>query len=171
MYVENPRKGMENHSLSRNGMILLYSNLYYVRKRGHSRIIRVFFLKERSCFLHSYLINFLLSSPNIYLGSYPKIRLHVSLIIWGTWLSTRIGVRSSLPYFGPFHTYDIICWLEDKDCANLALGPVGRWLCHCLGNNPWTLRRTSRVQWKIHVSLKWFNMHSIDKRYSHSCWP
>ena len=81
MYMENPRKGMKNHGLSKNGMFLLYSDLYYVRKRGHSHTIKVFFLKEMSCFLHSYLINFLLFSPNIYLGSYPKIRLHVPLII------------------------------------------------------------------------------------------
>ena len=65
MYVENPEKGMKNHGLSKNGMFLLYSALYYVGKRGHSYTIRVFFLKERPCFLPSYLINFLLFSPNI----------------------------------------------------------------------------------------------------------
>ena len=79
--MENPRKGMKNHGLSKNGMFLLCSNLYYVRKRGHSCTIRVFFLKERYCFLPSYLINFLLSSPNVFLGSYSKIQQHVPLII------------------------------------------------------------------------------------------
>ena len=129
-------KGMKNHSLSKNGMFLLHSDLYYVRKRGNSCIIRVFFLKERPCFLPSYLVNFPLSSPTIYLGLYLKIQLHVPLIIWGKWLNTKTGVKLSFPYFGPFHSYDIICWLEDRDCANVALGPVGRWLCHCLGNRP-----------------------------------
>ena len=144
---------MKNHGLSKNGMFLLCSNLYYVRKIGHSCIIRVFFLKERHCFLPSYLFNFLLSSPKYLLG-YPKIWLHVPLIIWGIWLSTRTDVKLSFSYFGYFHNCDIICWLEDKDCANVAVGPMGRWLCHCLGNSPWTLRRTSGVLWMIHVSLK-----------------
>ena len=71
--MENSRKGMKNHGLSKNVMFLLYSNLYYMRKRGHSCTIRVFFLKERPYFLPSYLINFLLSSPNIYLDSYSKM--------------------------------------------------------------------------------------------------
>ena len=48
MYVENPRKGMKNHGLSTNGMFLLYSDLYYVWKIGHSCTINVFFLKERN---------------------------------------------------------------------------------------------------------------------------
>ena len=135
MYVENPKKGMKNHSLSKNGMFLLRSDLYYVRKRGHSCTIRVFFFKKRPCFLPSYFVNFPLSSPTIYLGSYLKIQLHV-LIIWGIWLSTKTGVKSSFPYFGPFHSCDIICWLEDRDCTNMALGPMGRWLCHYFGNKP-----------------------------------
>ena len=33
MYVENPRKAMKNHGLSKNGMFLLYSDLYYVGKK------------------------------------------------------------------------------------------------------------------------------------------
>ena len=80
-YTWKTLKGMKNHSLSKNGMFLLCSDLYYVRKRCHTCTIRMFFPKERPYFLHSYLINFLLSSPNIYLGSYPKIQLHVPLII------------------------------------------------------------------------------------------
>ena len=47
MYVKNPEKGMKNHGLSKNGIFLLYSALYYVGKRGHSYTIRVFFLKKR----------------------------------------------------------------------------------------------------------------------------
>ena len=144
-------KGMKNHSLSKNGMFLLCSDLYYVRKRCHTCTIRMFFLKERPYFLHSYLINFLVSSLNIYLGSYPKIQLYVPFIIWEIWLSTKIGVKSLFSYFEPFHSCAIICWLEDRDCANVALGPMGRWLCHCLGNSPWTLRRTSGVLWLIQV--------------------
>ena len=84
MYVEYPRKWMKNHGLNKNGMFLLYSALHYVGKIGNSCTIRVFFLKEKPCFLPSYLVNFLLSSLKIYLGSYPKIQLHVSLIICGT---------------------------------------------------------------------------------------
>ena len=136
---------MNNHGLSKNEMFLFCSDLYYVRKSDHSYIIRMFFLKEWHCFLPSCLINFLLSSPNIYLGSYPKIQLHVPLIIRGIWLSTKADVKSSFPYFWHFHNCDIICWLDDRDCTNMALGPVGRWLCHCLENSPWTLRRSSGV--------------------------
>ena len=72
MYVENPRKGMKNHGLSKNGMFLLCSALYYGGKSGNSCTIRVFFPKERHWFLPSYLINFLLSSQKIYLGSYSQ---------------------------------------------------------------------------------------------------
>ena len=149
-------------------MFLLCSAFYYVGKRGNSCTIRVFFLKERPFFLPSYLINFLLSSPPIYLGSYPKIQLLVPLIIWGIWLSTKTGVKSSFPYFGPFHNCDIICWLEDKDCANMALVHWCPWVGD-LGNRPQTLRETSRVLWMIHMSLKWSNMHSTNKGCSHSC--
>ena len=89
MYVENPRKWMKHHVLNKNGMFLLYSALHYVRKIGDSCTIRVFFLKERPCFLPFYLVNFLLSFLKIYLGSYPKIQLHVSLIICRIWLSKK----------------------------------------------------------------------------------
>ena len=37
----NPSKGLKNHGLSNNGMFL---GLYYVKKRGFSCTIRVFFL-------------------------------------------------------------------------------------------------------------------------------
>ena len=43
-----------------------------MEKSGNSCTIRVFFLKEKPYFLPFYLINFLLSSLKIYLGSYPK---------------------------------------------------------------------------------------------------
>ena len=43
-------------------------------KSGNSCTMRVFFLKEKPYFLPFYLINFLLSSLKIYLGSYPKNR-------------------------------------------------------------------------------------------------
>ena len=158
---------MKNHGLSKNGMFLLCSDLYYVRKRGHSCTIRVLFLKERLCFLPSHLITFLLFSLYIYLRSYPNIQLHVPFIIWGIWLSTRTGVKSSFLYFRHFHSYDIICWLEDKDCTNVARGPVGKWLCYYLGNSPWTLRGTSGVLWMIHMFLKWSNMHSTNKGCLH----
>ena len=71
MYMKNPRKGMKNHGLNKNGMFLLCSTLYYMGKEV-TLVQRMFFLKERPCFLPSYLINFLLFSLKIYLGSYPK---------------------------------------------------------------------------------------------------
>ena len=60
MYVENPSKWMKNHSLSKNGMFLLCSDLYYVKKRGFSCTIRVFLLKENP-FLLSYQLSTLFS--------------------------------------------------------------------------------------------------------------
>ena len=52
---------------------LLFSALYYVERRGNFYTIRVFFLKRKTLFsIYSYLINFLLSSQKIYMGSYPK---------------------------------------------------------------------------------------------------
>ena len=78
MYVENPKKRMKNHGF------LLCSALYYMERRDNSYTIRVFFFqretirvtssfKGRPCFLPSYLINFLLSSQDIYSGSYLQI--------------------------------------------------------------------------------------------------
>ena len=60
MYMENPSKGMKNYSLSKNGMFLLCSDLYYVKKRGFSFTIRVFLLKESPCLL-SYQLSTLFS--------------------------------------------------------------------------------------------------------------
>ena len=62
------------------------------------------------------------------------IQMHVPLIIWGIWLSKKTGVKSSFFYFGPFHSCDVICWPKDRNCANVALEPMGRWPYHCLGN-------------------------------------
>ena len=170
MYVENPRKRDEKPQFEQEWNVLAPFRFVLCEEKRSLLSVRVFFLKERPYFLLFYLINFLLSSSNIYLGSYLKIQLHVPLIIWGIWLSTKTGVKSSFPYFGHFHSCTIICWLEDRNCANVALGPVGRWLGHCLGNSPWILR-TSRVLWLIHVSLKWSNMHLTNKRRHHSWWP
>ena len=63
MYVENPRKGMKNYGLSKNGMFLLC--LDYIMSEKMS-------ILYNKGVLPSYLINFLLSSQKIYLGSYPK---------------------------------------------------------------------------------------------------
>ena len=161
---------MKNLGLSKNRMFLLCSALYYVGKRGNSCTIRVFFLKERPYFLPSYLINFLLFLKRSSVLTL-KIQLHVLLIILGIWLSTKTGVKSSFPYFGHFHNCGIIWWLEERESVNVALWPVGRWLCHCLGHKPWPMRGTSGALWMIHVSLKLSNMHSTNKGCSHSCWP
>ena len=112
--------------------------------------------------------NSLLSFQNIYLGSCPN----------STTICSSYTLRNIVQYkdicqviifsFRPFHSYDIICWLEDKNCTNVALRPIGRWLCHCLENKSWTLRRTSKVMWLIYVSLMWSIMHSTKKGQSHS---
>ena len=47
MYVENPKKWMKNHSLSKKGAFLLCLALYCMERRGNSCTIRVFFLKKR----------------------------------------------------------------------------------------------------------------------------
>ena len=133
MYVETPRKWMKNHSWTKNGMFLLCSALYCVGKRGHSCIIRVFFLKEISCFLPSYLINFLLFSIDIYLGSYPKNTVAYFSYILRSVVEYKNRCQVII-FLGPFHSCDIIHWLEDRNCANVALRPVGGWLCHYLGN-------------------------------------
>ena len=169
MYMKNPSKGIKSHGLSKNGMFLLCSDLCYVKKRGISCTIRVFFLNERLCLLSYELSTFFSTISHWVLAL--KIQLHVPLIIWGIWLSTRTCVKSSFSYFGYFHSYDVICWLEDRNCANVTLRPVHKWLCHCSVNSPWKLRKTSKVLWMIHVSLKWSNMHSTNKGYLHSCWP
>ena len=139
------------------------SDLYYVKKRGISCTIRVFFLKERLCLL-SYQLSTLFSTISPWVLAL-KIQLHIPLIIWGIWLSTRTGVKSSFSYFGHFHSCDVICWLKDRNCTNVALGLMRRWLCHYSGNSHWTLRGrgTSGVLWMIDISLKWSNMHSTNK--------
>ena len=143
-----------------------------MERRDNSCTIRVFFLKRETLFstFISYQLSTLFSKD--LLRFLPlKIQLHIPLIIGGIWLSTKTGVKSSFPYFGHFHNCGIIWWLEERERPNVALWPVGRWLCHCLGNKPWTMKGTSGVLWMIHVSLKWSNMHSTNKGCSYSCWP
>ena len=48
MYVENPKKGMKNHSSSKRESLLLFSALYYVGNKSISCTIRVFFLKRET---------------------------------------------------------------------------------------------------------------------------
>ena len=126
MYVENPKEGWKTTMWARMECSSSAQTVLCV-KRGQFRTI---------------ILNFLLSSPNIYLGSCLTIQLHVLLIIWRIWLSAKIGVKSSFPYFGLFHSCDILYWLKNRDCTNVALGPMGRWLCHY-----W---KTSLGHWKGH---------------------
>ena len=100
MYVENPKEGWKTTMWARMECSSSAQTVLCV-KRGQFRTI---------------ILNFLLSSPNIYLGSCLTIQLHVLLIIWRIWLSAKIGVKSSFLYFGHFHNYDVICWLEDRNC-------------------------------------------------------
>ena len=102
------RDKKKNHGLSKNEMFLLCSAFYYVGKRGNSCTIRVFFFKERPCFLPSCLINFLLSSQKIYLGSHPQNTATCSSYNLRIWLSTKTSVKSSFSYFGHFHSCGII---------------------------------------------------------------
>ena len=142
MYVKKPREWIKNHGLRKNGTFLLCLDLYYVKKRGISCTIRVFFLKER-LFLLSYQLSTLFSPISPWVLTL-KIQLHVPFIIWRIWLSTRTSVKLSFSYLGYFHNCEVICWLEDRNCANVALGPVGRWLCHCLGNKFLDIERDIR---------------------------
>ena len=126
MYVENPREGMKNHGLSKNVMFLLCLDRIMCEKWliSYNKIVPL-----------SYQLYNLFSQISHFCSRVlALIQLHVPLIIWGIWLSTKIDVKSSFLYFGPFHSCDVICWLEDRNCANVALRPVGRWLCHCLEN-------------------------------------
>ena len=50
MYVENHRKVMKNHDLSKRESALLYSALYMYGKRGIHCIIKIFFLKKETLF-------------------------------------------------------------------------------------------------------------------------
>ena len=50
MYVENSKKGMKNHGLSKNETFLLYSALYYMKRRDNSCTTRVFFLNRETLF-------------------------------------------------------------------------------------------------------------------------
>ena len=72
MYVENPKKWMKNHSLSKRESLLLYYAFVLCGKKGISCTIRCSSSKERPCFLPYSLINFLLFSQKIYLGFCPN---------------------------------------------------------------------------------------------------
>ena len=152
---------MKNHGLSKNVMFLLYSNCTMC-ERWLISLNKVVPLSYQLFALLSQISHFCV------LGFLPLIQLHVPLTIWGIWLS--ISIKSSFLYFGPLHSCDVIYWVKDRDCANEALGPVGRWPCHCLGNKSWILRGTSRALWLLHVSLMWSNMHSTNKECPYSFW-
>ena len=127
--------------------------------------------KERHCFLPYFLINFLLSSLKIYLGSYlnsPAACSSYSLrnmaeykdwcqvIIFLFW--TLLQLRYYLVTGGE-RTPTSTLWHE------------GRWPYHCMRNNSWAMKGTSGVLKMIHVSLKWSNMHSANDGCFYSCWP
>ena len=107
MFMENPKKGMKNHNLSKNVLALLSFVLY--GKRGNPCTIRMSSLKERPCFLPHFLINFLLSSQKIYLDSYPK-----SLVAWSYNLRNMVEYKDRCQviifyyYFGPYYSWGTI---------------------------------------------------------------
>ena len=63
MYVENPREGIKNHGLSKNGMFLLCSVCIVYEKRS---------LLYNKGVLASYHLNFLLSSLKYLFGFLPQ---------------------------------------------------------------------------------------------------
>ena len=63
MYVENPRKGIKNHGLSKNQMFLLCSDCIMYEKRS---------LLYNKSVLVSYHLNFLLSSLKYLIGFLHK---------------------------------------------------------------------------------------------------
>ena len=88
MYVENPFKGWkttvwvrENHSCSVQLCVMWGIRVSLVQEWCSSS-------KERPCFLPYFLINFLLFSQKIYLGSYPN-----SLAAWSSY-----SLRNMLEY-------------------------------------------------------------------------
>ena len=71
-------------------------------------------------------------------------QLHVPLILWGIWLSTKDRCQVIIFFFRSFCSCDIICWLKDKNYTNVALESIGRLLCHCLGDKSWSSKRDIR---------------------------
>ena len=116
-------------------------------------------------------INSLLSSQNIYLGSCPNSIVACPFYTLRNMANYKNKCQVIIFYFGPFHSCDIIYWLRDKNYTNVALGPIGRWLSHCLGDKSWTLKGILGVLWLIHVFLRWLIMHSTNKGCPHSLWP
>ena len=102
--------------------ILALSSFVYVWKRGHSCTIRVLFLKRETLFSTSLSYHFLFSSQKIYAWVLTlKVQLHVPLMIWGIWLSIKTGVKSSFSYFGPYYSWGITWWLEEREYANISI--------------------------------------------------
>ena len=159
---------MKNHDVRKNGMFLLCSDYIMCEKRSISYNQDVFLPIFSTSYPFLQISTWVLASQ--YRCMCLTIQMHVPLIIWGIWLSTKAGVKSSFFYFGPFHSCDVICWPKDRNYANMALGPMGRWPCHYLENKSWTSRGTSGVLWLIHVSLMWSNMHLTNKGCPHSFW-
>ena len=126
---------MKNHDVRKNGMFLLCSDCIVCEKRS------ILYNKGVFLLILSTLYSLLSISPWVLA---LKIQLHVPLIIWEIWLSIRTGVKSSFSYLRPFHICEVIYWLEDRNCANMTLGPVGRWLCHCLGDKFLDIERDIR---------------------------
>ena len=80
-YMWKPQERDEKTRFEQELNVLAMLKFVLYEEKRSLLSVRVFFLKEIPYFLHFYLINFLLSSSNIYLGSYLKIQLHVPLII------------------------------------------------------------------------------------------
>ena len=115
--------------------ILSWLSLYYVSERD------LFTMK-----LPFFPTNPPLSSQNIYLGSCPRSIAACSFYTLRNMAEYKGQVSSHyILSFGSFHSCDIIYLLRDKNCDNVALGPVGKQLCYCLGDKSWSSRGTSGI--------------------------
>ena len=135
--LENPRKWMKNHGLSKNVMFLLCLDCIMCETRSisYNKVV------PPSYQLSTLFSQFLLGL----LGSYPQNTVACSSYNLRNMVEYKDRCQVIIFLFLTFYSCDVICWLEDRNCAKVALEPMGRWPCHCLGNNSWTLKGTLGV--------------------------
>ena len=136
MYMENPREEIKNHGLSKNRMFLPCSDCIMYEKRSH------LYNKGVLAFYH---LKFLLFSLEyLFFGFSPKTTIACPSYNLNNMVEYIDRCQVIIFLFWTFHSCEVIYWLEDRNCANMALGPVGRWLCHYLGNKFLDIERDIR---------------------------
>ena len=127
--------------------------------------------KERPCFLPYFLINFLLFSQKIYLGSCPNSPPACSSYSLRNMAEYNDKCQVIISLFWTLLQlrYYLVAGGERTPTSGLWHG--GRWLYHCMGNNSWPMKGTSEVLKMIHTSLKWSNIQSANKECFYSTWP